>query len=150
MGALTLLLREEKSSSMNSSLLLLGVVCFVASFPQDKTSGQSSEVSAGVDRSVTNAMELTFYKPVPENRKTIIWDNILEEINEYGTEFTFCKAASGAYCKFPFVWEGAKYTHCIYYGNDGHTWCATEADSNGQIIDGKWENCDFCWRNPYC
>merc|ERR1712243_10767 len=79
-------LREEKSFNMNSSLLLLGFVSFVTSFPQGISSGQSSDGLAGHSgsgsgRSVKTTQEMKFFADIPPDNSVDIL-NILEAEND--------------------------------------------------------------------
>ena len=54
-------------------------------------------------------------------------------------------------CKFPFKYEGETYHHCTDTLIDGSTsieresflWCATQVDTNGNMVDGRWGVCDL-------
>ena len=54
-------------------------------------------------------------------------------------------------CKFPFKYEGETYHHCTDTLIDGSTsieresflWCATQTDTNGNMVDGRWGVCDL-------
>ena len=35
------------------------------------------------------------------------------------------------------------YKECIAKDNFGNLWCATQADSQGNYMDGKWGNCSL-------
>merc|ERR1712168_1458665 len=55
-------------------------------------------------------------------------------------------------CKFPFKHNNRIYGGCtnidVPSGNTSLLFCATEVNSNGEMIDGKWGYCnEFC---PYC
>ena len=58
--------------------------------------------------------------------------------------FSACKAANGNSCYFPFKYKGETHSKCSKA--DSHTpWCATDVDSHGDVIHGKWADC-----NPGC
>ena len=48
----------------------------------------------------------------------------------------------GQVCIFPFIQsDGVEWTECTERDAD-QPWCATEVDSDGNIVTGKWGNCD--------
>ena len=78
------------------------------------------------------------------------------ECNEYclenGPEIwsTFCKTRPSE-CQFPFEYRGKTYHHCtdtlIDDGSEttreSFRWCATQTDTNGRMVEGKWGVCDL-------
>jgi len=47
-------------------------------------------------------------------------------------------------CVFPFTYKGKKYNSCTAdHSSNSKPWCATEVRSDGQVISGKWGDCDF-------
>ena len=47
-------------------------------------------------------------------------------------------------CVFPFIYKGKKYNSCTAEASsNGKPWCATEVRGDGQVISGKWGDCDF-------
>merc|ERR1712110_1221620 len=54
-----------------------------------------------------------------------------------------CATKSNKLCVFPFYYDGDKYNSCTTKGDSwGRLWCATETDSKGNFISGKWDMCD--------
>ena len=46
-------------------------------------------------------------------------------------------------CVFPFKFKGKIYGSCTKDNTvSGNAWCATEVDSTGTVVDGKWGECD--------
>ena len=58
--------------------------------------------------------------------------------------FSVCKAANGNSCYFPFKYKGETHSKCSIADSES-PWCATEVDSNGDAIRGRWADC-----NPGC
>ena len=58
--------------------------------------------------------------------------------------FPGCKAVNGNICYFPFKYKGETHSKCSKADSES-PWCATEVDSNGDVIHGKWADC-----NPGC
>merc|ERR1712060_84531 len=48
----------------------------------------------------------------------------------------------GKKCVFPFVYKDIKYEGCSAEDHI-NLWCATEVDSDGQAVDGKWGDCSW-------
>ena len=54
-------------------------------------------------------------------------------------------------CQFPFEYRGKTYHHCtdtlIDDGSEttreSFRWCATQTDTNGRMVEGKWGVCDL-------
>lgn len=45
-------------------------------------------------------------------------------------------------CVFPFVYDGNDYDSCTSVdAAEGAVWCATQVDSNGTVLDGRWGDC---------
>ena len=58
-------------------------------------------------------------------------------------------------CIFPFKFKGKTYASCTKdHTTNNKAWCATEVDSTGTVIDGKWGDCDSSCSeadsNEYC
>ena len=46
-------------------------------------------------------------------------------------------------CIFPFKYGGQTFNRCTSTdAQPGSVWCATEVDDKGEVIDGRWGNCD--------
>jgi len=46
-------------------------------------------------------------------------------------------------CQFPFIFEGRTYSKCTTVKSENNKpWCATQVDSDGQVVRGKWEDCE--------
>jgi hypothetical protein len=46
-------------------------------------------------------------------------------------------------CVFPFRYEGQLFNRCTGTdAEDGSVWCATEVDNTGEVIEGRWGDCD--------
>ena len=46
-------------------------------------------------------------------------------------------------CIFPFKYEGQKFDRCTSVDTeDGSLWCATEVDKDGNVLDGRWGDCN--------
>merc|ERR1711976_559697 len=46
-------------------------------------------------------------------------------------------------CIFPFKFKGKTYASCTKdHTTNNKAWCATEVDSTGTVIEGKWGDCD--------
>eukprot|EP00096_Caligus_rogercresseyi_P014325 TRINITY_DN681_c0_g1_i1.p1 TRINITY_DN681_c0_g1~~TRINITY_DN681_c0_g1_i1.p1 ORF type:complete len:303 (-),score=60.90 TRINITY_DN681_c0_g1_i1:130-1038(-) len=55
-----------------------------------------------------------------------------------------CKSEKGLDCIFPFKFKDATYNSCTAVESvNNKTWCATELDEEGVVINGKWDDCDF-------
>jgi len=54
-----------------------------------------------------------------------------------------CHTYLGNKCIFPFKFKGKTFTKCEQDKNSQKalTWCATEVDSQGEMVQGKWEYC---------
>jgi len=47
-------------------------------------------------------------------------------------------------CVFPFTYKGKKYNSCTAdHSTNNQPWCATQVRGDGQVISGKWGDCDF-------
>ena len=47
-------------------------------------------------------------------------------------------------CIFPFTYKGLTHNSCTKADSEnGAYWCATEVQSNGEVVNGKWEDCDL-------
>ena len=44
-------------------------------------------------------------------------------------------------CVFPFTAYGVVNTRCTEQNTRDDSWCATETDDEGNVVDGKWGNC---------
>ena len=54
-----------------------------------------------------------------------------------------CKTVSNNDCVFPFIYKGVSYNSCTKAeSSNGAPWCATKVDSNGEAVNGAWEDCD--------
>ena len=61
---------------------------------------------------------------------------------------SICKTSSGPDvvgrdCVFPFIYKSEKHDECTAKDNFGNLWCATQVDSHGNYMDGKWGNCSI-------
>lgn len=64
-----------------------------------------------------------------------------------------CETVTGRRCQFPFTFKGKEYTQCTNDGTtNGKPWCAYELRRNGEVIPGKWEDCDtsVCAADEVC
>ena len=53
------------------------------------------------------------------------------------------KAKDSKVCIFPFSFEGKTYFECTAdHSANNAEWCATEVNSNGEVVLGQWEDCD--------
>ena len=54
-----------------------------------------------------------------------------------------CHTYLGNKCIFPFKFNGTTFTKCEQDKNSQKalTWCATEVDKEGEMVQGKWEYC---------
>ena len=53
-----------------------------------------------------------------------------------------CRTEKGLTCKFPFKFRGKNYDKCTTdFSANRKAWCATEVNSNGEVIDGQWDDC---------
>ena len=66
-----------------------------------------------------------------------------EDFDYYGKE-DYGSTSCGN-CVFPFTFGGRKHTTCTTIDGDS-PWCATEVDSSGALVEGKYEYCtdSFC------
>ena len=49
----------------------------------------------------------------------------------------------GQDCVFPFKYKGTTYTTCTQAeSSNGAAWCATEVDTEGVVVNNKWQDCD--------
>lgn len=53
-----------------------------------------------------------------------------------------CTTTGSKPCVFPFYYAGEKHTSCTKAGDSERRWCATETNSAGNYIWGKWDYCD--------
>jgi len=51
-----------------------------------------------------------------------------------------CVTLTGKTCVFPFKYKDVEYYQCTY-ADSPLAWCATETDSSGNVITGKWDDC---------
>merc|ERR1719422_1858123 len=52
-----------------------------------------------------------------------------------------CTTRSGDVCVFPFIYEGVRYDRCSYARSEA-AWCATEVDRVGEVVAGRWGDCN--------
>ena len=58
--------------------------------------------------------------------------------------FTDCKTISNKKCIFPFKFKGTEYIECTTVESENNQpWCASEVDRNGNVVNGKWEDCNY-------
>ena len=64
-----------------------------------------------------------------------------------------CQTVKSQICIFPFNYKGTAYHECTSVDHVT-TWCAYEVDSNRDLVDKKWANCDpttcTCSSLPSC
>ena len=54
-----------------------------------------------------------------------------------------CKTVQGKDCVFPFKYKGTTYSSCTQAeSSNGAAWCATEVDTDGVVVNNKWQDCD--------
>lgn len=54
-----------------------------------------------------------------------------------------CVTVDGHECKFPFTYDGKKYTECAPAGSLSYrNWCATRTDTNGNYVEGEYGRCN--------
>ena len=57
-----------------------------------------------------------------------------------------CWTVKNEKCIFPFTYKGLTHNSCTKADSEnGAYWCATEVQSNGKVVNGKWEDCDFSY-----
>ena len=45
-------------------------------------------------------------------------------------------------CIFPFIYKNKAYSSCTDVDSvNGAAWCAIKVDSNGVVVNNKWEDC---------
>jgi len=50
---------------------------------------------------------------------------------------------SGNYCAIPFSYNGEQYWSCTTTDSENNKpWCATEVDETGEVVRGRWEDCE--------
>ena len=53
-----------------------------------------------------------------------------------------CRTEQGISCVFPFTYRGVTYKTCTTAESDNNkAWCATEVDSEGVVVNNKWQDC---------
>jgi len=53
-----------------------------------------------------------------------------------------CKAFSGLFCLFPFIYKGKTYNKCTTDDSAmPRAWCATKVDENRNMVAGNWNTC---------
>jgi len=56
---------------------------------------------------------------------------------------TECKTVTDNTCVFPFKFKGKTYNKCTKDESvNGMPWCATRVDRSGNVLNGKWEDCE--------
>ena len=77
---------------------------------------------------------------------------IKQEFNVQKSYFSLgdgCRTVAGQKCILPFNYEGTTYSECTSVDND-QPWCAYEVDSEGNLVEGEWENCgNTCYLGMY-
>jgi len=54
-----------------------------------------------------------------------------------------CKTVKDNTCVFPFKYKGKTYNQCTKDESvNGMPWCATRVDRSGNVLNGKWEDCE--------
>ena len=54
-----------------------------------------------------------------------------------------CKTLKGNSCVFPFIYDGETYNCCTVKDSyKGASWCATEVNEDGEVLEGKLGNCE--------
>ena len=53
-----------------------------------------------------------------------------------------CRTEQGNSCVFPFTFKGVTYKTCTTAESDNNkAWCATQVDSDGVVVNNKWQDC---------
>ena len=52
-----------------------------------------------------------------------------------------CHTYSGLKCVLPFIFNGTEYTECVQDADPNLTWCATQVEEDGVMVEGSWEYC---------
>ena len=53
-----------------------------------------------------------------------------------------CRTQSNKACIFPFIYKNKAYSSCTDADSvNGAAWCAIKVDSNGVVVNNKWEDC---------
>jgi len=52
-----------------------------------------------------------------------------------------CHTYSGLKCVLPFIFNGTEYTDCVQDADPNLTWCATQVEEDGVMVEGSWEYC---------
>merc|ERR1711976_125381 len=62
-----------------------------------------------------------------------------------------CRTEQGSSCVFPFTYKGVTYKSCTTAESDNNkAWCATEVDSEGVVVNNKWQDCaEGCPGTPF-
>merc|ERR1711953_1233543 len=53
-----------------------------------------------------------------------------------------CVTGTGSTCVFPFKYKNVEYYECTY-AESPLPWCATQTDSSGSVVTGKWGDCQI-------
>merc|ERR1711953_1270416 len=53
-----------------------------------------------------------------------------------------CVTGTGSTCVFPFKYKDVEYYQCTY-AESPLPWCATQTDSSGSVVTGKWGDCQI-------
>merc|ERR1712154_661452 len=53
-----------------------------------------------------------------------------------------CVTGTGSTCVFPFKYKDVEYYECTY-AESPLPWCATQTDSSGSVVTGKWGDCQI-------
>merc|ERR1712061_795824 len=53
-----------------------------------------------------------------------------------------CVTGTGSTCVFPFKYKDVEYYECTY-AESPLPWCATQTDSSGNVVTGKWGDCQI-------
>merc|ERR1712154_523176 len=53
-----------------------------------------------------------------------------------------CVTGTGSTCVFPFKYKDVEYYECTY-AESPLPWCATQTDSSGSVVIGKWGDCQI-------
>ena len=76
--------------------------------------------------------------PIPQNEGARSTGSQLCFVNTIESERKESKR-----CIFPFSYKGKTYLECTAdHSSNQAEWCATQVDSDGEVIDGQWGDCD--------